>query len=114
MNSTRSTRRRYTIPLLLLSCVLFLGIVQWSFLPILMQNGPVGSKGVLELSAGHSLKFAAPYKCLFGDDVRPCRVQSGLDAGRIASEVVPLPDNPPCGHEEAFLSSRPLRAPPSA
>lgn len=114
MIRARSTSRRYAVPLLLLSGLLVLGIIQWSFLPILIQNGPVGSKAVLEISAGHSSKFAAPYKCLFGDDASPCLAQSGLDAPRIASGVVSLPDNLKCSHDEAFLSSPPLRAPPSA
>ena len=45
MNPKRTTSRRYVACLLLLSGVLVLGIVQWSFLPILIQNGPVGEHG---------------------------------------------------------------------
>ena len=114
MISTLPTSRRHRVLLGLLSSLLFLGIVQWSFLPILIQNGPVGGKAVLEMSAGHSSKFAAPYKYLFGDDVSPCLVQSGLDAPSIALVNFPLPHNPPCGHDEVSFASRQLRAPPSA
>jgi hypothetical protein len=59
MNPKRFTSPRYVAGLLLLSGVLILGIVQWSFLPILIQNGPVAGTAVLEVPAGHSSKFAA-------------------------------------------------------
>lgn len=114
MNSSRSISRRYTICLLSLSGVLVLGIIQWSFLPILIQNGPVSSRAVLELSAGHSSKFAAPFKCLFGDDFGPRAVQSRINVRRIASRIVRLPENPISGPDDISLSQPPLRAPPSA
>ncbi len=114
MNSKRSPSRRYFVCLLLLSGVLVLGIVQWSFLPILIQNGPVGSTAVLELSAGHTSKFAAPFKCLFGDGLNPCLVQSRITVRRIASRIVRLPEAPISGQDDFSLTHRPLRAPPSA
>jgi len=114
MNSKRSPSRQYVACLLLLSGVLVLGIVQWSFLPILIQNGPVGSTAVLELSAGHTSKFAAPFKCLFGDGLNPCPVQSRITVRRIASRIVRLPEAPISGQDDFSLTHRPLRAPPSA
>jgi hypothetical protein len=114
MNPTPFTTRRYLVFLLLLSGVLVLGIVQWSFLPILIQNGPVGSAAVLEVSAGHSSKFAAPFKCVLGDGLRPCLVQSRITVQRIASRIVRLPDVPISGQDDFSLTHRPLRAPPSA
>jgi hypothetical protein len=98
----------------LLSGVLVLGIVQWSFLPILIQNGPIGSASVLEMSAGHSSKFAAPFKCLFGDGLGPCLVQTRIAIRRIAAGIpLPLEAALP-GKDEFSLSYHPLRAPPSA
>ena len=114
MSPKRSPSRRCVACLLLLSGVLVLGIVQWSFLPILIQNGPVGSAAVLEMSAGHSSKFVAPFKCLFGDGLNPCLVQSRITVRRVASRIVRLPDAPLSGQDDFSLTHRPLRAPPSA
>jgi hypothetical protein len=114
MNPNRSTSRRYLACLLLLSSVLVLGIVQWSFLPILIQNGPVGSSAVLEMSAGHSSKFAAPFKCLFSDGQRPYLVQSRITVRRVASRIPLPPEAQFPGEDDFFLSYHPLRAPPSA
>jgi hypothetical protein len=113
MNPKRSTSRRYLACLLLLSGVLVLGIVQWSFLPILIQNGPVGSAAVLEMSAGHSSKFAAPFKFLFGDGLRPYHVQSKITVRMTASRIPYPPEAPNSGKDDFFLSYHPLRAPPS-
>lgn len=114
MNPTRPTSRRYVACLLLLSGVLILGIIQWSFLPILIQNGLVGSTALLEMSAGHSSKFVAPFKCLFSDGLRPCLVQSRMTVGRMASRIPHPPEAPISGNDDFFLSYHPLRAPPSA
>jgi hypothetical protein len=114
MNPKRSTSRRYVACLLLLSGVLVLGIIQWSFLPILIQNGSVANTSVLEMSAGHSSKFAAPFKCLFGDGLKPCLVQSRITMQRIASRIPHPPEAPISGQDDFSLSYHPLRAPPSA
>ena len=114
MNPERTPSRRYIACLLLLSGVLLLGIVQWSFLPILIQNGPGTSAGVLGVSASHTSKFAAPFKCLFGDGLNPCLVQTRITVRRIASRIVRLPDAPISGQDDFSLTHRPLRAPPSA
>jgi hypothetical protein len=100
--------------LFLASVVLCLGIIQWSFLPILVQSELATSKPVLELSAGHTAKFAAPYKCLFGGGLRPCLVQSRITVPRITSKMFSLPEAPISGQDDFSLSHRPLRAPPSA
>jgi hypothetical protein len=114
MNPMRTPSRRSIASLIAISAVLVLGIVQWSFLPILIQNGPVGSAAALEMSAGHSSKFAAPFKCLFGDSLGPCLVQSRITVWRIAFRVPHPPEVPVSGKDELFLSYYPLRAPPSA
>src|SRR5271169_3453031 len=114
MNPKRSPSRRYLACLLLLSGVLVLGIVQWSFLPILIQNGPVGTAAVLEMSAGHSSKFAAPFKCLFGDGLKPCLAQSRITVRGIATRIPHPPEATFSGRDAFFLSYHPLRAPPSA
>ena len=114
MNPKSVTSRRYVACLLLLSSVLILGIIQWSFLPILIQNGPVGSAAILEVSAGHSSKFAAPFKCLFGDGLRPCLVLSRITVRRDASRIVHFPEALVSGQDDFSLSYHPLRAPPSA
>lgn len=113
MNPKPTPSRWYIACLLILSGVLALGIIQWSFLPILIQNGPVGSSGILEMSAGHSSKFAAPFKCLFGDGLTPCLVQSRITARRAAFGILHPPETQSSGRDEVFLSCHPLRAPPS-
>jgi hypothetical protein len=114
MKPIRNPRRRYAALLFVALAVLVFGIVQWSFLPILIQNGPVGGAAVLEMAAGHSAKFAAPFKCLFGDGLGPCLVQSRIIVRRIASRVIHPPEAPISGKDVFFLSYYPLRAPPSA
>jgi hypothetical protein len=114
MNPNRTPSRGIFACLLLLSGVLVLGIVQWSFLPILIQNGPVSSTAELEMSAGHSSKFAAPFKCLFGDGLNPFLVQSRITSRRNISRISHLPEAPVSGHDEFSLSYHPLRAPPCA
>jgi len=114
MNLKRTPTRSCVVGLLLLSGVLVLGIVQWSFLPILIQNGPIASTSILEMSAGHSSKFAAPFKFLFGDGLNTCLLQLRITVRRIASRIVRLPDDPISGKDDFFLSYHPLRAPPSA
>jgi hypothetical protein len=114
MDQKRLLSRRYFACLLLLSGVLVLGIVQWSFLPILIQNGPVASTAALEMSAGHSSKFAAPFKFLFGDELRPCLVQSRITVLRTARRILLSPQVRFSGKDDFSLSYHPLRAPPSA
>jgi hypothetical protein len=79
-----------------------------------MQNGPAASTAVLELSAGHSSKFAAPFKFLFGDWLMPCLLQSRITVRRFAFRIPYPPDVPISGKDDFFLSEHPLRAPPSA
>jgi hypothetical protein len=92
--------------------VLVLGIVQWSFLPILIQNGPVGGAS-LEMSASHSSKFAAPFKCLFGDSLQPCLVRSRIAVQRISAGITLVPEAPVSGKDDLFISSHHLRGPPT-
>ena len=114
MNPKSTPSRQSFACLLLLSGVLALGIIQWSFLPILIQNGPAGSTVVLEMSAGHSSKFAAPFKGLFGDGFRPCVAQSRITVRRTASKIPHPPETSISGKDDFSLSCHQLRAPPSA
>lgn len=110
----RTISRRFAVCLLLLSAVLVLGIVQWSFLPLLIQNGPSTGAPLLEFSAGHTSKFAAPYKALFGDGWNPCLAQTGITVRPIVSRIAFVPDAPISGPNDVSLTHHPLRAPPSA
>jgi hypothetical protein len=105
--------RFYLICLSLLMVVLVLGIVQWSFLPILIQNGPISGPS-LEMSAGHSSKFAAPFKFLFSDGLQPCIVLSRITVRQITSAIFIVRDVPTYRSDELHLSSHLLRAPPTA
>src|ERR1700740_127482 len=106
---------RHLATCLLLSAVLILGIVQWSFLPVLIQGVSSPSRAAIEVSPGHSSKFAAPFKYLSGtiDYVQIC-----LKPGSLG---VPLPrisfsrqsDEASFGRDEQVFSHRCLRSPPS-
>ena len=63
---------------LLLSAVLILGIVQWSFLPVLIQNPSFSGRVAVDVSPGHTSKFAAPSKFLLGNVLRPCLTQANV------------------------------------
>jgi hypothetical protein len=114
MKPLRTSRRMSAAALVLLSAILFLGIVQWSFLPILIQNGPVGNAALLEITAGHSAKFAAPFKGLLCEGLNPCPLPTRTTVPRLASRIVRLPDAPVSGRADFSLTHRPLRAPPLA
>lgn len=110
----RSLTRLYVACLLLLAAVLVLGIVQWSFLPVLNQNGPSAAGSVLEFSASHTSKFAAPFKALHGDGWVPCLVQTRVKVKGVGFTNLRLPDAPVISRCDFSLTHRPLRAPPSA
>jgi len=105
--------RFYGIGLCLLLGVLVLGIVQWSFLPILIQNGPVGGAS-LEMSASHSSKFAAPFKFLFGDGLQLSVLRARVEVKQVTSGVSIVAEVPAYRTHELFLTSHHLRAPPTA
>jgi hypothetical protein len=98
----------------ILSAVLFLGIIQWSFLPILIQSAPLPGKALLEVSSGHVSKFAAPFKCLFGDFLNPGPPQSRISEPRNTSNCFHRLEEPTRDWQDLFFPYRQLRAPPSA
>jgi hypothetical protein len=110
----RSISRLYVACLFVLAAVLVLGIVQWSFLPVLIQNGPSSAGAALEFSISHTSKFAAPFKALHGDGRIPCLVRTRINAQRVALTNVRLDDAPIASQRDFSLTHRPLRAPPSA
>jgi len=99
---------------LILSAVLVLGIVQWSFLPLLIQNGPITSQANLESSAGHTSKFAAPFKGFFGDSLKPTCSQSRVSAPIATRTFFQQPKERVSARDDVYFSDRQLRAPPSA
>jgi hypothetical protein len=111
MNRKPATNRSFAA-CLILSAVLTLGIVQWSFLPILVQSAPLPEKALLEVTAGHTLKFAAPFKCLFGHSLKPSLLLSCEP--RITSDFIFRPEESTPDWQREFFSSHQLRGPPSA
>jgi hypothetical protein len=47
--------------------MLILGVVQWSFLTVLIQGSWFAGRTAVEVSPGHSSKFAATFKSLIGN-----------------------------------------------
>jgi hypothetical protein len=113
MNRKRTTSRLCSC-CLILSAVLVLGIIQWSFLPFLVQNGPVSGRAVVEMSAGHTSKFAAPFKYLFGDSLKPSLAQSRISAPPITRTLLRLLAEPLPQRDDLSFTNRQLRAPPYA
>src|ERR1700681_2152585 len=109
MNRNPGTNRRLTC-CLILSAVLVLGIVQWSFLPILIQCAPLPVRELLEVSGGHTSKFAAPFKCLIGDSLKICLLQSRVSVPTIASTFSDRSEEPIPNLKTLFFSFLPLRA----
>ena len=112
MKPDRATSGRFAC-CLLLSAVLVLGIVQWSFLPLLIQNTPATGRAVLEVSANHTSKFAAPFKYQLGDSLNPFLVHAGVSLFSITPTVVRHLENSSARRDYFLFSYRQLRAPPS-
>jgi hypothetical protein len=112
MNLRRTTSRQFAT-CLMLSAVLILGIVQWSFLPVLIQSASFSGGATVEALPGHTSKFAAPSKFMFGNFLRPCVKQSSLAAPRTTCNVFNQAEEPPSARSDRFSSRRQLRAPPS-
>jgi hypothetical protein len=93
---------------------LILGLVQWSFLPVLILNNLQSSQAAVEVSSGHSSKFAAPFKSLLGDIQQACLKQSGVTAPRPANRFSLHPMESDSRRDDQHLSFRQLRSPPSA
>jgi hypothetical protein len=112
MNPDRDTNRQFAT-CLILSAVLILGIVQWSFLPVLIQSASFSGQAAVEVSPGHTSKFAAPSKFLFGNFLQPGLKQANLAAPRAEGSFFRLPEEPSSRRSKQFFSHRQLRAPPS-
>jgi hypothetical protein len=114
MTVDRSTGRLYIAAFVLLAGILILGIVQWSFLPILIQNAPGATRALLEFSPSHTSKFAAPFKAFHGDGPVPVLVRARIVFRPAMSAVFLSTDAPLSGVYALVLTQHPLRAPPSA
>jgi hypothetical protein len=112
MIQSRATTR-LLVTCLLLSAVLILGIVQWSFLPVLIQSPSFSGRVSVEVSPGHSSKFAAPSKFLLGNFIQPCFQQAGLDVPRPVS-FSRQSEEPAFTPSDQFIPHRQPRSPSSA
>jgi hypothetical protein len=112
MNPGRATTRQLAT-CLLLSAVLILGIVQWSFLPVLIQDSSFSGRTAVDASPGHSSKFAAPSKFLLGDFLQPCLKQANFAKPKITICFFYQPEETFFTSDDRFSSHRQLRAPPS-
>ncbi len=98
---------------LLLSAVLVLGIVQWSFLPLLVQSTPLSGRAILEVSGNHTSKFAAPFKYLFGDSLNLFLARTSVSIFRITPTLVRQLQKSTSERDDFFFSHRQFRAPPA-
>jgi hypothetical protein len=112
MISGRATNQSWVLCMFLVA-VLSIGIVQWSFLPVLIQCPSLGAARDLDASSYHTSKFAAPYKFLTVDSLQLCVLQTGIGAPEIVARIFPRPAEPPYLQSSQFSSERQLRSPPS-
>jgi hypothetical protein len=113
MNPGRATTRQLAA-CLLLSAVLILGIVQWSFLPVLIQSPTLSGRIAVDVSPGHISKFAAPSKFLLGNFLRPCLKLAIVGAVQASACFFYQPEEPSFMRDDRFFSHRQLRSPPFA
>ena len=116
MNRKTGVNRSF-VCCLLLSAVLVLGIVQWSFLPLLVQGAPPPGRTLFEDSSSHTSKFAAPFKCLFGDSLKPDLLLLRISASRYPEFLMASSnqsEEPIARWQDLLFSRRQLRAPPTA
>ena len=112
MTSGRATIRPWMLCLFLVG-VLSVGIVQWSFLPVLIQCPSFGGARDLDASSYHTSKFAAPYKFLTVDSLQPCVLQTGTGEPEIVARSFHRPADPPYLQSSRCSSELQLRSPPS-
>lgn len=113
MNPDHAKNRHCTFSFIL-TAVLFLGLVQWSFLPLLIDSGLPSQQTVLSVSSGHTSKFAAPFKCLFGYSVSAFLLRSGVSVPVFTVSFFHRFEEQPASSDDRFFSHRQNRAPPSA
>ena len=99
---------------LVLMAVLFLGIVQWSFLPLLVDGRAALSGAVLTITGGHTAKFAALFKCPFSDSSSSCLLDATQIPLVIISNLLHQVQDSLAHRDNIFRSDRLFRAPPSA
>lgn len=99
---------------LVLMAVLFLGLVQWSFLPLLVDGQSDSPVAVLTIGGGHTAKFAAPFKFPFGDSSSTCLPEVRQTVPVIIASIAPRIEESSPLRENIFYSDRLFRAPPSA
>src|SRR6266576_469501 len=114
MNPGRATTPQL-VTCLLLSGMLILGIVQWSFLPVLIQDSSFLGRTAVEVSPGHSSKFAASFKSLVGNfgSLQTCLGKSSYAAPRPPVSFFRHPPEPSFRQDDQS-PHRPLRSPSSA
>src|SRR5437879_6037272 len=105
MNPGRATTPQLAT-CLLISGVLILGMVQWSFLPILIQDSSFSGRTAVEVSPGHSSKFAASFKSLIGKFGSPqrCLGKSSYAVPRPPVSFFGHPTEPSSRQHDLFFS----------
>jgi hypothetical protein len=113
MTPGRATTRQLAA-CLLLSAVLILGIVQWSFLPVLIQSPSCSGRIAVDISPGHTSKFAAPSKFLLGNFLRPLLKQANVSVAQTPVYFFHRREASPFARSDQFFPHRQLRSPPFA
>jgi hypothetical protein len=98
---------------LILTTVMFLGLVQWSFVPLLADNGMPARNTILSMAEGHPSKFVAPFRCLFADSLTSCLPASGVSVPMVTATFFHRFEERASSREARFFSHPQLRAPPS-
>ncbi len=94
--------------------VLVFGLVQWSFLPVLIQTDVQQGSLSLEAQTCHTAKFAAPFKYIFSDSLTACLVTVSVEVPQPSESAFQFPQYPSAIIHEQSVTERQLRSPPSA
>jgi hypothetical protein len=94
--------------------VLVFGLVQWSFLPVLIQTDFQQGSPSLEAQNCHTAKFKAPFKHIFSDSSQAYVVTAQVSAPRAIEYFIRIPESPSAIIHAQSVTERQLRSPPSA
>jgi len=93
--------------------VLVFGLVQWSFLPVLIQTDFQTGNPVLSIQSYHTAKFAAPFKYIFGDSSQATVATARFELPSPVQAFAPIMETLTPVFSEGSVTQRQSRAPPS-
>jgi hypothetical protein len=94
--------------------VLVFGLVQWSFLPVLIQTDFLQGNPSVEAQDLHTAKFAAPFKSIFADNAQSFLNITRVDVPPPPQVTIHFQQSALAIEQNQFSTQRQLRSPPSS